>query len=253
MSRNEIDEVLTKYGIYAGKEVTLFDYGEEIHSLIRFFKSGKPVSFERPDGYIKDGKKVLIIEHFAIDGYSELPNGGSELLRNENQREKEFSKLPATKEGIHLSKHLGTSNSYISFLENCKRRFEQHYSQIEAYKKHLIGEGLADTDAEFTTCFLMDDISPFGTLINYGDSICPVFLAKSKEFLDFYSNHPNVDWIISAVVLPSGFAPYFFSYKEINTYRTQTIDYSSYQFLSFDPVQMDSKIIVPKERLDGVS
>ena len=253
MSRNEIDETFEKYGIYTGAGLTIFDKGEEISKFVDFFKRGKPVPFEHPDGYIKDDNRVLIIEHFAIDGYDEFPNGGSELLRNESRQTKAFSKIPVTEAGVYLSEQLGTSNSYGGFIENCKRRFEQHYSQIEAYKEHLRNEKIADNSTEFTVCFLMDEVSPLGTLTHDGEKTCPVCLAKSKEFLDFYSNHPNVDWIISSVVLPEGYKPYFFAHKEIDTYNAQTRDYASYKFLSSNPVRTDFKVLISKEKPDGVS
>ena len=99
----------------------------------------------------------------------------------------------------------------------------------------------------------MDEVSPLGTLTHDGEKTCPVCLAKSKEFLDFYSNHPNVDWIISSVVLPEGYKPYFFAHKEIDTYNAQTRDYASYQFLSSNPVRTDFKALISKEKPDGVS
>lgn len=251
MSRNEVDEVFIKYGIYDydGVEVGIFDDGKEIEKLIQFLRKGRPVPFEHPDSYIREKNRILIIEHFAIDGYVELPNGGSELLRNESKLTKAFSKLPAAETGVHLSQLLGTYNSYSGFIENCKRRFEQHYSQIDAYKKHLHDEGIADDETEFTVCFLMDDISPLGTLAHDGERVLPVCLAKSKEFLDFYMTHPCVDWVISAVFLLKGYAPYFFSYNKIGEYREQTLEYSSYQFFSSNPMRTDFKALIPKESL----
>ena len=253
MSRNEVAETFSRYGIFDGVGVTVFDESADIEILVDFLRSGTLQPCEHPDAFVKAGNKVLIIEHFAMDGYKELPNGGSELLRNESMQTKEFSKIPATEDGIHLTRQLGTSNSYSGFIENCKRRFEQHYTQIEAYKRHLCDKGIADDTTEFFVCFLMDEVSPLGTLTYDGENICPVCLAKSNEFLDFYESHPNVDWIISAVVLPSGYSPYFLSYNNISVYREQALDYASYQFLSSNPMRTDFKVIIPKEKLDGIS
>ena len=248
MSREEVNEAFFRYGIYNGAGITVFDDSGDVYKLADFLKNRKPQPYEHPDAYVKSENKLLIIEHFAIDGYTELENGGSTLLRNEHLQDKEMSKLAPTKEGAHITTQLGTNNTYYGFIENCKRRFEHHYNQIEKYKEDLRNDKIADESTEFTICFLMDEVSPLGTLTYDGENICPVCLAKSKEFLDFYESHPDVDWIVSAVILRSEYKPYFFSYNNIAAYRKQILDYASYQFLSSNSMRTDFKIIIPKEQ-----
>lgn len=247
MSRNEVYDTLTKYGVYPSGEIAVFSDVGEIFKLCRFLGQGELVSFERPDAYIKIENEILIIEHFAIDGYDTFGDGGSKLKRNENEMQKEFNKISATTDGVHATKPLGINNSYDGFLTNCKTRFNHHYEQIESYKKNLLEKHIANATTKFTVCFLMDEISPLGTLTYDGEKICPVCLAKSKEFLEYFESMKDVDWIISAVMLSDGLKPYFFSQNEISECNKSALDYAAFQFLSSDPMRTDFKILIPNK------
>jgi len=247
MSRHEVEEALTKYGIYAGTGVTVFSDLGEIYKLCHFFNQGKLVSFERPDAYIKVENEILIIEHFAIDGYDTFNGGGSKLMRNINVLQKEFDKKEASSEGVYMTKPLGVCSSYEGFLANCRTRFDQHYDQIMAYKRHLQERSIADENTKFVVCFLMDEISPLGTLTCDGDKIHPVCLARSREFLEYFASKKEVDWVISAVNLPDGLKPYFFSQNEIDECKKSVLEYANFQFLSSNPMVTNFKISIPKE------
>ena len=93
----------------------------------------------------------------------------------------------------------------------------------------------------------MDEISPLGTLTYDGEKICPVCLAKSKEFLEYFESKKDVDWIISAVMLSDGLKPYFFSQNEISECNKSALDYAAFQFLSSDPMRTDFKILIPNK------
>jgi len=244
MSRNEVRETLHRYGLYDGNGITTFTESEEIACLVKFFSSSTIIPFELPDSYVKIYNDLLIIEHFAIDGYDEYPGGGSKLRQGEVVISKEFSARPCTSDGVHLSRQLGVCNSYNGFMENCKRRFDQHYLQIDSYKEHLKERGIANEQTRFTVCFLMDEVSPLGTLTHDGENIRPVCLAQAREFLDFFSERPKVDWVISAVVTDEGYKPYFFSQGEVGVCQKNALDYSNYQFLSSNPMSTSYKITI---------
>lgn len=249
MSRNEVYNTLTKYGIYTCGEITVFSDLGEILKLCRFFNQGELVSYERPDAYIKVGNEILIIEHFIIDGYDTFDDGGSKLMCNIKKVQKEFDKIPATTNVVHKTEPLGIYNSYDAFLTNCKERFNHHYEQIESYKMHLLEKHIADANTKFTVCFLMDEISPLGTLTYDGEKVHPVCLAKSKEFLDYFGSMKDVDWIISAVVLPDRQKPYFFLQNEIRECKKSVIDYAAFQFLSSNTMQMNFKVLIPQDEM----
>ena len=61
MSRNEVYDTLTKYGVYPSGEIAVFSDVGEIFKLCRFLGQGELVSFERPDAYIKIENEILII------------------------------------------------------------------------------------------------------------------------------------------------------------------------------------------------
>ena len=250
-SREEVISTFAKYGLFSGEGLTHFGDSAEIQRLVWFFSNGKIESFELPDAYVKVNDQILIIEHFAIDGFETYPDGGSKLQRHVAMAEREFRDMQATETGVHMTTQIGVANSYAGFIKNCQDKFEHHYSHIPDYKEHLLADGVASENSLFTVCFLMDEVSPLGTLTHDGDSIRPVCLAQSKEFLEFFSTKPDVDWVISAVVrIPeSGYYPYFFSQQDIDDCRKQALDYASFQFLSSEhTMETRFKAIIPQER-----
>lgn len=250
-SRDEVISTFAKYGLFNGEGILHFGESEEIQRLIWFFSNGRIESFELPDAYVKVDDQILIIEHFAIDGFESYPDGGSKLQRHEAMTERKFRDMPATVTGTHMITQIGISNSYVGFIKNCQAKFEHHYSRISSYKEHLLADGIACENTRFTVCFLMDEVSPMGTLTHDGENLQPVCLAHSKEFLEFFSTKPEVDWIISAVVrIPeSGYYPYFFSQQDIVFCRENALDYASFQFLSSEhTMETRFKVNIPMEQ-----
>ena len=238
--RGEVNETLSRYGLFTtGTIDVLTDICQDVYKLSWFLNNGELVDFERPDAYIKINNEVLIIEHFRIDSYESHPKHGSKLLRNEKALDDNFARVAKNTNSIMLSNPIGIMNSYEFFIDNCKTRFQHHYDQIEHYKNRLRSEKIANERTVFKVCFLMDEVSPLGTLTHNGEKIVPVNLGRSKVFLDFFSQKPEVDWIISAVVMDKGYRPYFFSQAEILTLRRKTIDYSKYQFLGGNTMRLD--------------
>lgn len=249
-SRDEVISTFSRYGLLSGEGIIQMGESEEIQRLEWFLSNGRIESFELPDAYVKVDDQILIIEHFAIDGFETYPNGGSKLQRHEAMTEREFRDMPATETGGHTTTKIGVSNSYTGFIKNCQAKFDHHYSRIPCYKEHLLACGTASEDTRFTVCFLMDEVSPMGTLTHDGEKLRPVCLAHSKEFLEYFLTRPDVDWIISAIVrIPeSGYYPYFFSQQDIDYCLKHTLDYANYQFLpSESTVETRLKVVIPKE------
>ena len=237
-TRAEVTEAFYNFGLFQGTTVHYLCAEDEAFEIYSFLHQGEVTPFERPDGYVKRDNRVLIIEHFAIDGYETYPNGGSLLSAKDSKIKKAISNLFASNPEGSYSTRLGTTNSYEQFIQNCIDRFANHYTSIKEYKEHLIAEGVADDNTEFTVCFLMEETSPIGTLVTDGESIMPVCLAHSKEFLDFFKKMPEVDYILSNVLdlTTSKIIPYVFSNKSAELLMSEIIDYKSMQFLSSDPM-----------------
>ena len=250
-SRDEVISTFAKYGLFNGEGILHFGESEEIQRLVWFFSNGRIESFELPDAYVKVDNQILIIEHFAIDGFETYPDGGSRFQRYESMINHKFEEIPASETGVHLTAHIGVANSYAGFLKNCQDKFDHHYARIPCYKEHLLSEGIANDDTQYTICFLMNEVSPLGTLTHDGEKLQPVCLAHSKEFLEFFSTKPEVDWIISAVVrIPeSGYYSYFFSQQDIDFCRENALDYASFQFLSSEhTMETRFKVNIPMEQ-----
>lgn len=248
MSREEVKETFAKYGIYDNAEIVVLGSSNVDEKLIWFLQNGKLTSFEGPDAYVRVGNEVLIIEHFSIDGYATHRHGSSKLRENEVLAKRAAEEKLNGKPYGSYTQNLGLINSYKDFLTNSKARFDKHYRHIEDYKQKLIKTGVADATSEFTVCFLMDESSPLGTLTHDGMHTRPVCLGYSKEFLAFFEQRTNVDWIISAVVSPTGeYTPYFFSQEDVVELEQRCFDYGSYQFLSSDARQTYFQSTIPQD------
>ena len=249
-TREEVISTINKYGLLNGVGIRHFGESRECEHFIWFLENGKIESYESPDAYIKIDNQVLIIEHFSIDGFDTYPNGGSKLQQYESKTDKEFRDIPVTKPFEFCITQPQIANSYEGFINNCRDKFEHHYKRISKYKEHLLTENIANENTKFTTRFLIDEVSPLGTLTYDGKNTHPVNLACSKEFLDYFCTKPDVDWIVSAIVrLPDpGFYPYFFSQKDIEFCNKKVLNYADFQFISMENMEdIRYRIIISKE------
>ena len=236
-SRYEVVDAISSFGIY-GQKIQSFRSEDMEEMFCAFFQSGQIVPFDRPDAFIKIRNRILIIEHFMIDGYETYANGGSKLVSNEKRIEKHFSKLINSQGSGTATDRLGVKNSYEGFIRNCIDRFSSHYVKIPEYKARLSEEGIADDNSEFYVCFLMEDASPMGSNVVDINPVMPVCLAQSEEFLDYYINMPDVDLILSAAInlFTREHLPYILSHDAISELKNKTINYNKLQFLSSDPL-----------------
>ena len=201
--KKEVPLTLQKYLTDSKGHMTALGSSSDILKFQWFIENGVVVTTDHPDAFIKVGNEILIIEHFAIDGYEEKEHVGSLATYNERAIHTKLEKQELINGSKHITAQLGVKNSYQQFLDNCCRRFEHHYQQIERYKQHLVDEEIANADSRYTVCFLMDEVSPIGSLtVDDEGCVCPVCLGYSKEFLDCFEKQTNVDWIISAVIIP---------------------------------------------------
>ncbi len=254
--RKEVPRTLQKYLNDSKGFMSALGDSDEIQKFCWFIKNGVIVTTDHPDAFVKIGNEILIIEHFAIDGYEEKEHAGSLAAFNERAIHARFTKQESVNGSKQLTARLGVKNSYQQFLDNCYRRFEHHYQQIENYKNHLREEHIADDDSQYTICFLMDEVSPLGTLtVDDDGKINPVCLGYSKEFLDYFDNKPDVDWIISAIIKPDEdsygwrYHPYFFSRNDIAECRGKVVDYARFQFLESDPCITEAEVVIKKTDL----
>ena len=252
--RKEVPRTLQKYLNDSKGFMSALGDSDEIQKFCWFIKNGVIVTTDHPDAFVKIGNEILIIEHFAIDGYEEKEHAGSLAAFNERAIHARFTKQESVNGSKQLTARLGVKNSYQQFLDNCYRRFEHHYQQIENYKNHLREEHIADDDSQYTICFLMDDVSPLGTLtVDDDGKINPVCLGYSKEFLDYFDNKPDVDWIISAIIKPGEdsvgwkYQSYFFSRNDISKCRERIVDYARFQFLESDPCITEVELEIRKQ------
>lgn len=79
------------------------------------------------------------------------------------------------------------NDSYDDCLANATRSFITYYKHISMYKDNLTKDGIIKDTTIVKTMFLIEDVSPIGTMVFSDDSesgIAPVILAHSPEFLE---------------------------------------------------------------------
>lgn len=231
IGRDEVRPLLGRI-FRSGKLELLSEQREEADWFVSAISEEEVIPYERPDAYVCRGNQILMIEHFEIDGYPEKKKGSSKLKENEIRLERRAMEILRENRVAMVQDCLDEANAYTKFIKNCKRRFDKHYTQIDQYKQNLIESGVATPDTEFLICFLMEDVSPLGTWACDETGLHPVCLGESQEFLDFWKDRPNVDWILSAIETDAGYKPYFLSRNEIGDYESRARDYVRCQFLS---------------------
>lgn len=229
--RDEVRPILGRI-FRSGKLELLSEQREDADWFVSAISEEEVIPYERPDAYVCRGNQILMIEHFEIDGYPEKKKGSSKLKENEIRLEREAREKLRENSKALVRGCLGEANTYTQFVNNCKRRFDKHYAQIDRYKQNLIESGVATPDTEFLICFLMEDVSPMGTWVCGENGLYPVCLGESREFLSFWKDRPNVDWILSAIETDAGYRPYFLSKNELDVYMKRARDYTRCQFLS---------------------
>ena len=239
MNKQEVDMFFKKLN---GKKVEyLCDKGE--CSLLELFLSGQYVPFDRPDAYLVSNNEVLIIEHFSFNSYITKKKGGNLYRKEFNEIEKSLNEKCENDPFNYVEKKINVKSSYVDYIDNCKRIFEDHYNKIDEYRKHLIANGIATEEQNFKVCFLLDEDSILGSAVMDNNRPTPIFLYKSKEFLDFYKKHPKVDWVFSVGRIGNVVCPYFFTHKSISLLENKVIDYASKQFLSFTPTCLGASVV----------
>lgn len=133
---------------------------EECHSILNDWHS-----FDRPDIYSSDDKKIYGLEYFEYDAYRHNRRG--------SQSSKEQSEInQSIKAKIHEKfKFQNTVTSFRSmnskpsekyYKDNFTKYFKEHYAKVDKYREHIVNELKIDRN-DIHIWFIAEDTTPLGT------------------------------------------------------------------------------------------
>lgn len=143
------------------------------------------------------------------------------------------------------------NHQYGQYIKNVETIFDKHYAKIESYKKNLLEKGVIDSSTPLKIAFLIEDVSPLGT-ISYDDKgQHPIVLALSKEFLKLMRKSPLVDYVITCSSAGTNKFIWLISKKSLDNYEKNSIDYTKMKFIDFTPQVLSYKLEVPHINLSN--
>ncbi len=110
--KKEVPLTLQKYLTDSKGHLTALGSSSDILKFQWFIENGVVVTTDHPDAFIKVGNEILIIEHFAIDGYEEKEHVGSLATYNERAIHTKLEKQELINGSKHITAQLGVKNSY---------------------------------------------------------------------------------------------------------------------------------------------
>jgi hypothetical protein len=211
-------------------------------------QDGKSIAGDAPDLVVVKGNVAFLIEHFEFDSFRVTRKGSAS--RTEQARiDREQRLIPATPEGVVYQSKIQATSSYGDYIANVTRNFTEHYKRIATYKKNAIEKGIINEGTIVKTLFLIDDVSPIGSIAFDGsgpkNQTVPVVLAQAPEFLQLLSTSSGLDYVLCCSAAGSNEYVWFVDLSELPAYVEKQCDYASMQFLSNHPSVVIGKISIP--------
>lgn len=251
--RNEAVLTLNNYfGNRKDDKIYYWGADTDLRIFSDLFLNGQMIVGDFPDMVIMKDNIAIMIEHFEFDCFKRTRKGSTN--RKEQARiDHEFERLPATEKGtIHHDTIKGQS-SYQDYLSNAHKNFCEHYVKVSDYKQRLISEGIIKENMVVKMMFLIDDVSPIGTMaVDYSETdpqIVPIVLAQSPEFLQLFEESQDIDYVLCCSSAVSSRYIWFIARNNIKEYLKNACDYKNMGFLDSSPHVTSAKILIPKNRI----
>lgn len=227
---NEVEKVIEKY---FQDKIWADYYGEEkfIEKIMDIIVTGKRHPGDAPDMVIETEDRVLAIEHFEVDCY-ESGKKGSKHRIEEARIDRTQKEKPPTEEGTFINESINGNSSYDYYIKNVEKNFREHYRKIEQYIENIKKDY---AKKEIIICFLIEDVSPLGTMVCQNGKIEPVVLSRSNEFLSLLENCTQVDYVMACSEYENNKFFWVISKEGIEEYLKNTRDYANMDFLDFKP------------------
>lgn len=230
---NEVAKVFEKY---FQNEVWAYYYGEEkfVKKLMDIIVMGEKQPGDAPDMVIETEDIILAIEHFEVDCYESGKKGSKHRIEEAriNRTHRTQKEKSPTEEGIVIHESINGNSSYEYYIKNVEKSFREHYGKIEQYIENIRKDYVKK---EIIICFLIEDVSPLGTMVCQKGIIEPVALSRSNEFLNLLENCTQVDYVMACSEYENNKFFWVISNEEIDEYLKNTRDYANMDFLDFKP------------------
>lgn len=245
---NEALETLSHYLRNESNTVYFLGADAGVRLFCEMLQNGQCIPGDAPDLVVVEEKTVLIIEHFEFDSFH-VTRKGSTSRAEQARIEREQRLIPATPEGVVYHSKINASCSYSDYIANVSRSFSEHYGRIATYKKNLIEAGIVSREMTLKTLFLIDDVSPIGSIAfdlhSQKASTVPVILSQCPEFLQLLANSPDLDYVLCCSYAGNNEYVWFIDLGELPAYIEKQCDYANMQFLSNRPSVVIGKITIP--------
>lgn len=149
-----------------------------------FFDNYTRINFrDNPDGYLKIGNKIIIIEHFEYDATKNNKKGSETRIEKSRINRKLDDKCYSLDNVKYVHEEMNVTHSTEQLRDNFIKIFSDHNSKINQYKKALIEDGIIDDNDEVIFMFCCEDKTIFGCL-GIEDQIYSFNILDIKECLD---------------------------------------------------------------------
>lgn len=224
---NEIIKTLEKYIWNNECELHYLGSDKKVNEISKFLTHNEVLIDDRPDMAICIDDKCLAIEHFEFDCYEKKKNG------SQNKKEQARIKRNITKTDEIIRDQIYGKCSYENYIKNVTNTFLVHYNKIEDYRSNLLEKDIINKNTYFKMAFLIEDVSPIGSIVYNCDGLKPIFLSHCREFLDLLQLCISVDYIIACSTVNYHRYIWIIGSEDIKEYKDNAIEYGKMSF--FDP------------------
>lgn len=249
MKNEAVHALFKNYSEEEGMDIRFLGTGNGARYFADFIQNGTYYADDAPDMMIKKGNEVIIIEHFEFDSYH-VSRKGSPARREMARIQKAEDSVEATEDGVLFSDEIKGKSSYQDLIANLCRSFREHYSRIPMYKENLRGYGLIDDTTQVKVMFLVEDVSPLGSIVVSRDrqdsKMRPLIVLLCKEFLDLFRDSVDLDYVLACSSAADQDFVWFADRNEIDEYYKHAVDYGKMIFLDFDVQVLGFKMTIPR-------
>jgi hypothetical protein len=240
---SEVQETLQTY---FNRKTAMRFFGDiqPVNEFLEYYQKGTWFTGDSPDSIILFENKCMIVEHFRFDCYKSTKKG-SRNLAEQARIERAAKCIVPTEEGSIYRDEITGRSSYSHYIENIESVFKEHYRKIPQYKRNLLTNEVIPASALIEVAFLIEDVSPLGTVAHDGERLQPIILACSKPFLALLRNSPEVRFIIACSSYCNNNFVWLISREQIEEYERNSLDYANMDFIPFTPQVMGVKTIIP--------
>lgn len=190
-------KILIEKYLETNNTIMTYTSEDDIENDLDIFIKSIKFNIERPDLYGEFKNKLIGLEHFEFDSYKSLARKkGSDYKKKESQIKKEFDNLTKLqmKESFYKNYNISNTASKENFLDNFKKKFENHYAKIDAYFNNL---SLINPKIEKEIWFFIEDESPLGSYtISREEGLKIVKPFQFTEIQEFLLKHNLVKKIL---------------------------------------------------------